>query len=132
MSDIAQSAALTAEAPAAPSRGYWAGVWQRLRQDRVSLGCAGVLALLILSAIFAPWIGLQDPYQGSMISRLKPIGTEGHLLGTDELGRDMLARLIYGGGRAVFFGVFPVLAALLVGATPGAGGGGGGAGRGRG
>lgn len=101
------------------SRGYWAGVWRRLRRDPVSIGCAAVLALLILAAAFAPWIGLADPYEGSMISRLKPIGTPGHPLGTDELGRDMLARLIYGGRLTLFLGITPVVAAFVIGTTLG-------------
>lgn len=119
MTDLAHTTALASDAPSAPSRGYWAGVWQRLRRDKVSLVCAGILALLVLSAIFAPWIGLHDPYEGSMVSRLKPIGTEGHFLGTDELGRDMLARLIYGGRLTLFIGIIPVITAFLIGTTLG-------------
>ena len=47
-----------------------------------------------------------------MIRRLRPIGTPGYLLGTDELGRDMLSRLIYGGRLSLFIGVTPVVARL--------------------
>jgi len=101
------------------SRGYWAGVWRRLRRDPVALACAGALLALALGAIFAPWLGLADPYQGSMIRRLKPIGTPGHLLGTDELGRDMLARLIYGGRLTLFLGIAPVVSAFVIGTTLG-------------
>lgn len=119
MSDTTSSPALAAEAPAAPSHSYWGGVWKRLRRDPVTLICGGVVAALILSAAFAPWLGLHDPYQGSMVSRLKPIGTEGHLLGTDELGRDMLARLIYGGRLTLFLGITPVVAAFVIGTTLG-------------
>ena len=46
---------------------------------------------VVLSAIFAPWITPIDPYKGIMLRRLKPIGTPGYWLGTDELGRDMLS-----------------------------------------
>jgi peptide/nickel transport system permease protein len=110
----------TAAAAAAPrARGYWAGVLRRLSRDPVSLVCAALLLALILSAIFAPWLGLADPYQGSMIRRLRPIGTEGHLLGTDELGRDMLARLIYGGRLTLFLGIAPVVVAFFIGSTLG-------------
>ena len=63
---------------------------RRLVRDPVSIGCALVILLIALAAIFAPWLGLADPYQGSMIRRLRPIGTPGYPLGTDELGRDML------------------------------------------
>lgn len=96
-------------------RGYWRTVGGRLVRDRLSMVCAGVLALIFLAAVFAPWLGLADPYQGSMIRRLRPIGTDGHLLGTDELGRDMLARLIYGGRLSLLIGLLPVLNAFVAG-----------------
>ncbi|WP_349295708.1 ABC transporter permease (plasmid) [Thioclava sp. 'Guangxiensis'] len=99
--------------------GYWAGVLRRLRRDPVSVVCLAVILALILAAVLAPWLGLQDPYKGSMIARLKPIGTEGHLLGTDEQGRDMLARLIYGGRLSLFMGLVPVVLAFFIGGALG-------------
>ena len=99
----------------AGGRSYWQSVRRRLRRDPVTLICAGVLVLLVASALAAPWLGLDDPYKTSMIRRLYPLGSPGHLLGTDELGRDMLARLIYGGRLSLFMGVTPVVCALLIG-----------------
>jgi peptide/nickel transport system permease protein len=99
----------------AGGRGYWQSVRRRLRRDPVTLICAGILLLLVASALAAPWLGLADPYKTSMIRRLYPLGSPGHLLGTDELGRDMLSRLIYGGRLSLFMGVTPVLCALLIG-----------------
>jgi peptide/nickel transport system permease protein len=99
----------------AGGRSYWQSVRRRLRRDPVTLICAGVLVLLVASALFAPWLGLNDPYKTSMIRRLYPLGSPGHLLGTDELGRDMLSRLIYGGRLSLFMGVTPVVCALLIG-----------------
>jgi peptide/nickel transport system permease protein len=101
------------------SRGYWHSVWVRLRRDKVSVACAVVLILIALSAIFAPLLSPHDPYQGSVFKRLAPIGTTGYLLGTDELGRDMLSRLLYGGRVSLFIGLFPVLCALIVGGMAG-------------
>jgi peptide/nickel transport system permease protein len=100
---------------AAASRGYWKSVARRLRRDPVTLICAAVLILIVLASLAAPWLGLADPYKTSMIRRLYPIGSPNHLLGTDELGRDMLARLVYGGRLSLFMGVTPVLGALLIG-----------------
>ncbi|PTW52084.1 ABC transporter permease [Rhodovulum kholense] len=100
-------------------KGYWAGVAQRLARDPVSMLCLAVVAALILAAIFAPYLGLADPYKGSMIARLKPIGTPGHLLGTDEQGRDMLARLIHGGRLTLFIGLMPVVFAFFIGSALG-------------
>src|SRR3984893_7268770 len=99
----------------AGGRSYWQSVRRRLRRDPVTLICAGVLVLLVTSALFAPWLGLDDPYRPSMTRRLYPLGSPGHLLGTDELGRDMFSRLIYGGRLSLFMGVTPVVCALLIG-----------------
>ena len=101
------------------TRGYWGTVGRRLARDPVNVACALVLIAIALSAILAPYLGLADPYQGSMIRRLRPIGTPGHLLGTDELGRDMLARLVYGGRLSLLIGLLPVVLAFAIGTTLG-------------
>jgi peptide/nickel transport system permease protein len=101
------------------ARGYWATVGRRLVRDPVSVVCATLLIAIALAAIFAPYLGLADPYQGSMIRRLRPIGTAGYSLGTDELGRDMLARLIYGGRLSLLIGLLPVVLAFVIGTTLG-------------
>src|SRR4051794_38000342 len=113
MTDMALQAA-----PATKARGYWATVGRRIRRDKVSMVCAFILALIFLSALLAPWLHLADPYQGSMIRRLRHIGTPNYPLGTDELGRDMLARLIYGGGGARLVGILAVILALVSGPPP--------------
>ncbi|MDB5599060.1 MAG: gsiD [Xanthobacteraceae bacterium] len=98
---------------------YWRAVGRRLLRDRVTMVCLGILAVMALAMIFAPLLGLYDPLQGSMIRRLKPVGTPGHILGTDELGRDMLTRLIYGGRLSWFVGITPVAIAFVVGGALG-------------
>ncbi len=119
MTDTTPEALGRETAPVARPQGYWAGVGARLIRDPLTMTCAGVILALILAAIFAPWLGLADPYKGSMIARLKPLGTEGHLLGTDEQGRDMLARLIYGGRLTLFIGLMPVVLAFFLGSALG-------------
>ena len=109
----------SAVAPKPKPQGYWSGVRARLVRDPLTMICLAVILALILSAILAPWLGLADPYRGSMIARLKPLGTEGHLLGTDEQGRDMLARLIYGGRLTLFIGLMPVVLAFFIGSVLG-------------
>ena len=96
-------------------RGYWGGVLRRLSRDKVTLACLAVLTLMLLAIVFAGVIAPNDPYQGSMLRRLKPPGFAGHALGTDELGRDMLTRLLYGGRLSWFIGITPVVIALVVG-----------------
>jgi peptide/nickel transport system permease protein len=101
------------------ARGYWRMVGRRLTRDPVNVVCAVVLILIVLAAIFAPYLGLPDPYQGSMIRRLRPIGTPGYPLGSDELGRSMLSRLIYGGRLSLLLGLLPVVCAFGIGTTLG-------------
>jgi peptide/nickel transport system permease protein len=107
-------------APAfAPARGYWGGVLARLARDRVSIACAALLLALLLAAIFAPLVAPADPYKTSMLQRLMAVGSSGHWLGTDELGRDMLSRLIYGGRLSLLMGTLPVLLAFVIGTSVG-------------
>ena len=94
------------------SRGYWASVGHRLLRDPVAMVALTIIVLIVLAAIFAPYVAPADPYRGSMLRRLKPIGFPGYPLGADELGRDMLTRLIYGGRLSLFVGVVPVLLAF--------------------
>jgi peptide/nickel transport system permease protein len=102
-------------APITKARGYWATVGRRLVRDKVSMACALILALIFVAALIAPWLHLADPYQGSMIRRLRHIATPGYPLGTDELGRDMLARLVYGGRLSLIVGISPVVLAFCLG-----------------
>lgn len=105
--DIAQTVA--------NSPGYWSTVGQRLLRDKVTLVFGAILLLIVLMAIFAPLIAPADPYKTNIIRRLKDIGFPGHPLGTDQTGRDMLSRLIYGGRLSLFMGVMPVINALIIG-----------------
>jgi peptide/nickel transport system permease protein len=117
LQSISDAAALPR--PAMKARGYWATVGRRIRRDKVSMTCAFILIAIFMAALVAPWLGLADPYQGSMIRRLRHIGTAGYLLGTDELGRDMLARLIYGGRLSLMVGISPVILAFCIGTSLG-------------
>lgn len=97
------------------SPGYWSGVGRRLVRDPVAMFALAVLLAIILSAIFAPWIAPADPYKSAMARRLRPIGFPGYPLGSDELGRDMLSRLLYGGRLSIFLGITPVVIAFVLG-----------------
>lgn len=104
-------------APIQVSEGYWRGVARRLSRDPVALIALAVILAMVLAAIFAPYIAPADPFKASMLRRLKPVGFPGYPLGADELGRDMLSRLIYGGRLSLFMGVTPVLMAFVVGSA---------------
>lgn len=102
-------------APAVRSEGYWASVLRRLRRDPVAMAALAVIVLILLAAVLAPYLAPADPVRGSMARRLRAVGTPGYLLGTDELGRDMLTRLMYGGRLSLFMGVTPVILAFVLG-----------------
>jgi peptide/nickel transport system permease protein len=110
---------LSTFASVVPSRSYWGVVWFQLRRDPMALLIGFILLLIICAAVFAPWVAPADPYKASMLHRLLPIGSPGHLLGTDELGRDMLTRLIYGGRISLLMGIIPVLVAFVTGTSIG-------------
>jgi peptide/nickel transport system permease protein len=113
------AATVPAHIPLERSPGYWSGVWRRFKRDRLAIFAACVVLGLILMAIFAPLLAPADPSASSMFKRLKPIGFEGHLLGTDELGRDMLSRLIVGARLSLFMGITPVILAFIIGTSIG-------------
>jgi peptide/nickel transport system permease protein len=102
-----------------PGRGYWGAVLRQLGREPVALASAVVLLIIIGAAVFAPWLAPADPYKASMLRRLLHVGSPGYLLGADELGRDMLTRLMYGGRLSLLMGIVPVLAAFVVGTTVG-------------
>src|SRR6516165_11301070 len=100
--------------PATRVRGYWQSVFYRLRHDPVTMVFASVVLLIVLAAVFAPLLAPFDPYKESIVGRLKPFGWRDHLLGTDELGRNMLPRLLSGGGVSLLMGVVRFLPPPLI------------------
>jgi peptide/nickel transport system permease protein len=99
----------------APTPGYWKSVAQRLSRDPVTVAVTLVLLGIIFISLGAPLVAGADPYAGNVLARLKPIGTPGHWLGTDETGRDLWARLCYGGRLSLLAGVLPVTISLTIG-----------------
>jgi peptide/nickel transport system permease protein len=110
---------MTSSTTSIPNRSYWHVVARQLRQEPVAMASAVVLLLIICAAVFAPWLAPADPFKASMLKRLLPIGSPGHWLGTDELGRDMVTRLMYGGRLSLLMGVVPVFAAFFIGTSIG-------------
>ena len=98
---------------------YWRTVAWRLSQDRATLVAGTLLVLIVLSAVLAPWIAPHDPSAGSIRLRLASVGTSSHVLGTDEQGRDMLSRLLWGGRMTLIAGLTPVVVAFLLGTVLG-------------
>jgi peptide/nickel transport system permease protein len=84
-------------------------------KNKIALVSFIVLLCIVLSVIFAGIISPYDPYEGAVINRLFPIGSPGHILGTDEQGRDMLSRILYGGRLTMTAGFIPVIVAAIAG-----------------
>jgi peptide/nickel transport system permease protein len=117
---VLSQAVLTAGAPAAPATiSYWRLVARKLARDPVTLAAGALLASIVLSAVLAPVLAPYDPAAGSIRLRLAPIGAPSHPLGTDEQGRDMLSRLLYGGRMTLLSGLTPIAVALVFGGVLG-------------
>lgn len=104
--------------------------WQRFRRDKLALVGTTIMIILILLSIGAPllskYVTRYAPERLELGATLKPIGyqksadTPVHVLGTDELGRDVLTRIIYGGRVSLYISFLTVLLSLTIGTTIGA------------
>ena len=92
-----------------------------MRWRRHAVGLVGVVltAAALLTALAAPWIAPHDPLQSDFAQGLKPPGTPGHPWGTDQLGRDLCSRVVYGTRIALFIGICTVLVTALAGGLVG-------------
>lgn len=101
--------------------------WLTFRSNTMAMLGLGILVLLILIAAAAPVLAPHDPFVQDLGNRLAPLGSEGHVLGTDSLGRDILSRLIYGARITLYIVALVALiapvAGLLVGTVSGYAGG---------
>lgn len=89
--------------------------WLAFKANRLALLGLGILLLLLFVAAFAPVISPHGPFTQDLGNRLQPMGSEGHLLGTDSLGRDILSRLIYGSRITLYIVALVALIAPVVG-----------------
>ena len=101
---------------------------RQLRRLRFGLAAGAVLLLIVASAVLAPWLSPHDPLAVDIRHRLAPpawmeLGTGEHLLGTDQIGRDLLSRMIYGGRVSLVVGVSAVVISATIGVLLGLGAG---------
>ncbi|HIK76986.1 MAG TPA: ABC transporter permease, partial [Gammaproteobacteria bacterium] len=92
---------------------------KKLQSNRLAVVGLAFVVLIISAAIFAPFITKYDPQKVNLRSMLKPPSTE-HILGTDKIGRDVFARVIYGSRISIFVGLGSALGAALIGVSIGA------------
>ena len=89
------------------------------RRNRLASGAFVVLVLTVALALVTPWLPLVDPDAVDTPNRLHPPLTPGHVLGTDEFGRDLLSRLAWGARVSLLAGAGTAALAMLVGVTMG-------------
>ncbi len=107
------------EAATAAHESYWMAAWRRLRRHRLAMVGLGIIVVIILLAIFAPVVSPRDPLEIDYAHTAVPPGVGGHLLGTDAVGRDILARLIYGTRISLQVGIVAVGIASSLGTAVG-------------
>ena len=97
----------------------WKDVWIRLRRNKLAMVGMVIAVLLALMAIFAPVIAPYD-YQVQSIAERLQMPSAQHLMGTDNMGRDILSRLIYGGRISLLVSLLAVIVSLVIGGLLGA------------
>ena len=97
----------------------WKDVWIRLRRNKLAMVGMVIAVLLALMAIFAPVISPYD-YQVQDVAHRLQMPSAQHLMGTDNMGRDILSRLIYGGRISLLVSLLAVIVSLVIGGLLGA------------
>jgi peptide/nickel transport system permease protein len=94
-------------------------IWRRFRRHKLALLGAALFGLLVLASVAAPLLARYQPDTQDLFNILAPPGAD-HWLGTDELGRDVLSRLLFGGRTSLLIGIMATLVSVVVGVTIGA------------
>lgn len=107
-----------------PGTGARSAVLRALLRNKLAVAALVVLALLLVAALSAPLIAPYDPNTQNLLLRLRPPawqhgGSGAHLLGTDQLGRDMLSRVVYGARVSLLVGAGAALLAGVIGTVVG-------------
>ena len=89
--------------------------WLRLKRNPLAMIGLTITVLLILMAVFAPYLAPHDPIAQELARRLMPPGTPGNWLGTDDFGRDILSRIIFGSRITLYIVLLVILTVFVVG-----------------
>ena len=98
--------------------GYVTATWRRLQRDRLTMAALGLLVIVVVTTIVAPWVASElfglDPYRQNLVQRYRP-PSWAHPLGTDDLGRDALARTLVAGRVSLLIGLLIAVVSLAIG-----------------
>jgi len=97
---------------------FWQ-IYRQLRRNRLAIAGILIIVFFITSALFAPFLAIHDPLSASLNDALQS-ASKTHLLGTDEMGRDLLSRLLYGARISLMIGIISVVIGVIVGIPIGA------------
>lgn len=93
---------------------YWAVSWNIFKKNKLGMFCLAVVVLLVVIALFAPLLAPHNPYEQSLTNMLQNPSAQ-NFLGTDEYGRDILSRIIFGCRVSLSVGIVSQLLALFIG-----------------
>lgn len=106
-----------------PSQNMWRKAARRIRKDRTTLAAMAIVLTFALASLLAPFLSdtvfQVDPIEINLKNKYTPLFTDGHPLGADELGRDHLSRLLYGGRVSLGIAFFTAIFSLSIGITIG-------------
>ena len=114
MTSIAALPVVAAQPAVVKETGPWLRAWRRLRQRRGAMFGLVVVLIFVACALFAPWVAPQDPIATSW-SAIRKAPSAAHWMGTDEIGRDVLSRVIWGTQASLLAGLCSVSISLLLG-----------------
>ncbi len=111
---------MAARAPGSAMAGQWTQVWRRFRRDKAALLGFVIVAVLVITAVLAPWVAPYDYAQQVMANRNVAPFSGPNVFGTDDLGRDELSRLMIGARISLMVGLISVGIAVTFGVIIGA------------
>ncbi len=118
MTDVALKTAIVAPVEPRPVRGRFRQFARQFARNRAGMIGLAIIAVIVLIALFAPIVAPFDPYEMNRIERLQG-PTRTHPMGTDDLGRDLFSRIVYGARISMTVGLVSVLIATILGAPAG-------------
>ncbi|MCB2005084.1 MAG: ABC transporter permease [Burkholderiaceae bacterium] len=118
MNTMTHAATAPLPVPRRAQDGPWRRAWRKLARNRIAMAGLAVVVFFVVLAVFAPWIAPHDPLAAGW-STIRKAPSAAHWFGTDDLGRDVLSRVVWGTRASLMAGVVSVAISLLLGVVIG-------------